>query len=328
MSVRGCMLAAMEHVELPQTGRLANMLTTAEALSAGVSPARLRTLVKRGQLWQVGRGVYVSAALAERLQMSAESRLALRAASVVAPLGREAVISHHTAAQIHGLDLLDYPPDEIAITRIPGKGSRKSWQGVRAHVAALPARHVGSRLGIPLTTGARTVVDLARTSSFPAGLVVADSALRQKLASKEQLRAVIADCPRWPGLRQAADVVAFANSLAESALESIARAAFRGQGLPPPELQVYVGGENGIVGRVDFLWRQYGTIAEVDGAKKYDTRSEAMYQLRRDARLREAGFEVVHFSWREITEMPAEVAASIRAAFQRGGQRRSPGSVA
>ena len=116
--------------------------------------------------------------------------------------------------------------------------------------------------------------------------------------------------------------------LAESLLESIARVAFRSQGLPPPELQVYVGGENGIVGRVDFLWRKYRTIAEVDGAKKYDSRSEAMYQLRRDARLRDAGFEVVHFDWREITQMPAEVAASIRAAFQRGSQRRSPGSVA
>ena len=323
-----CMLAAMERVDLPQTGRFANVLTTAEALSAGISSARLRTLVKRGQLRQVTRGVYVSAALAEQLQRNAGSRLALRAASVVAPLGHDAVISHHTAAQMYGLDLLDYPPDEIAITRIPGLASRKSRPGVRAHVAALPAQHVTSRRGIPLTTAARTVVDLARTSSYAAGLVVADSALRRKLTSKEQLCAVIADCPRWSGLQQAADVVAFADALGESALESIARMAFRDQGLPPPELQIYVGGDNGIVGRVDFLWRQYRTIAEVDGAKKYDTRSEAMYQLRRDARLRDAGFEVVHFSWREVTAMPAEVAASIRAAFERGRQRRSPGPVA
>src|ERR1700722_299349 len=126
MSVPPCMLAAMERVDLPQTGRFANMLTTAEALSAGISSARLRTLVKRGQLRQVTRGVYVSAALAEQLQRNAGSRLALRAASVVAPLGHDAVISHHTAAQMYGLDLLDYPPDEIAITRIPGLASRKS----------------------------------------------------------------------------------------------------------------------------------------------------------------------------------------------------------
>ncbi len=322
------MLAPMEHVDLPQTGRFANIVTTAELLSAGISPARLRTLIKQGQLWQVARGLYVPASLAESLRQRSGFRLALRAAAVVAPLGPDAVVSHHTAAQIHGMDLLDNPPDEIAITRIPGKGSRKSWRGVEVHLAALPARHTGARLGIPLTTAARTVVDLARTSSFAAGVAVADSALRLRLTSSAELRAVVADCPRWPGLRRAGEVVAFADALAESVLESIARVAFRSQGLPPPELQVYVGGENGIVGRVDFLWRRYRTIAEVDGAKKYDSRSEAMYQLRRDARLRDAGFEVVHFDWREITQMPAEVAASIRAAFQRGSQRRSPGSVA
>jgi len=39
--------------------------------------------------------------------------------------------------------------------------------------------------------------------------------------------------------------------------------------------------------------------------------------LRRDARLRQAGFEVVHFSWDEIVHEPDQVAESIRAAFRR-----------
>jgi hypothetical protein len=51
---------------------------------------------------------------------------------------------------------------------------------------------------------------------------------------------------------------------------------------------------------------------------KYDDRSQAMRQLRRDADLREAGYEVVHFSWQEITSTPLHVAGVIRAAFERG----------
>jgi very-short-patch-repair endonuclease len=51
---------------------------------------------------------------------------------------------------------------------------------------------------------------------------------------------------------------------------------------------------------------------------KYDDRSRAIYQLRRDARLREAGFEVVHFDWQEIAAAPGRVSGSIRAAFERG----------
>jgi hypothetical protein len=52
-----------------------------------------------------------------------------------------------------------------------------------------------------------------------------------------------------------------------------------------------------VVGRVDFLWE--GTIGEADGALKYADPQRAIAQLRRDARLRTAGFEVVHFTWDE-----------------------------
>ena len=50
----------------------------------------------------------------------------------------------------------------------------------------LPAEHVGGRLGVPVTTVPRTVIDLARVLDFRAGVVVADSALQQKLASMKE----------------------------------------------------------------------------------------------------------------------------------------------
>jgi hypothetical protein len=43
-----------------------------------------------------------------------------------------------------------------------------------------------------------------------------------------------------------------------------------------------------------------------------------MRQFRRDKRLREAGYEVVHFDWKEINGAPGYVAASLRAAFDLG----------
>jgi hypothetical protein len=115
--------------------------------------------------------------------------------------------------------------------------------------------------------------------------------------------------------------VAFADALAESVLESIARVAFRDLGLPPPQLQARLGGEE-FIARVDFLWPRYRTVAEADGALKYDDRSAAMRQLRRDALLHDAGYQVVHFSWQDITHTPEQVAARIRAAFRRRHRRR------
>jgi Protein of unknown function (DUF559) len=196
------------------------------------------------------------------------------------------------------------------------------------HQAALPARHVTIIRGVPVTSVARTVVDLARTVPFAEGVAVADSALRDEKTTRGELETVLAQCPRWPRIQRARRVVAFADPLAESVLESISRAAFHEHGLPPPELQVWVGGEDGVAGRVDFLWRQYRTIAEADGAIKYAQPAQALAQLNRDARLRDAGFEVVHFTWAEITRVPAQVVADIRTAFRRGSAAAERGTPA
>ena len=213
----------------------------------------------------------------------------------------------------------------IEITRAPGeKGSRTGGPGVLVHVAALPAEHVVSYRGVLLTSVPRTVIDLARTLPSAEGVAVADSALHAGLTSKAELSAVIADCARWRGLRRARDVTAFSDGRAESVLESLSRAVFHQAGLPPPDLQVWVGDDEEVIGRVDFLWRRYRTIGEADGALKYQNPARARAQLERDARLRAAGYEVVHFTWPEITRVPAQVVNAIQVAFRRGGRPAGP----
>lgn len=83
-----------------------------------------------------------------------------------------------------------------------------------------------------------------------------------------------------------------------------------------------MGDEGEVIGRADFLWRQYATIAEADGAIKYADPQRARAQLARDARLRGAGYEVVHFTWAEITRVPRQVASAVTAAFQASATRR------
>lgn len=283
-------------------------------------------MLDRGELLRLGVGIYATADLAELIPRLDFGALLLSAAGAAAALGPSAVVSHQTAAQLHGLSMLEPPPALLSVTRPPGVGSRSGRPGVRVHCAALPDEHVGGRLAVPVTTVPRTVIDLARALDFRAGVVIADSALQQKLTSKKELRAVIDACPRWRGVRRAAQVVDFADSRAESPLESLARVVFADCGLPTPELQVEIRDAE-FIGRVDFLWREFRTIAEVDGAGKYDDRSRATRQLRRDKRLREAGYQVVHFDWKEINGDLGYVAASMRAAFELGSRSgaRQPG---
>jgi hypothetical protein len=170
---------------------------------------------------------------------------------------------------------------------------------------------------VPVTTPARTVVDLARTMPFKAGVVTADSALYRGLTAKADLLSAIDVMARWPGVDKARAIVDFADGRAESAFESVARVAFDNWGLPPPELQVFVGGDGEVIARVDFYWREHATIAEADGALKYEDPDRAREQLERDARLRAAGFEVVHFTWRDLHTNPSMVMARIIGAFHR-----------
>lgn len=299
-------------------------MTVCELTSAGASYADIRRLVRRGVLSQVAWGVYVPAghAPAAPSAIPQADEHAVKLAACLARSGTGTAGSHWTAAVILGIALLGSETHQtVSVTRPPGaRGSRTGPPGVLVHAASLPRNHVTDGPGVPVTTAARTVVDLARTSPFVAGVVAADSALSSRLTTKADLQSVITACARWPGIRMARRVVEFSDVRSESVLESVARVAFHEHGLPPPDLQVWVGDDEAI-GRADFLWREHRTIGEADGAVKYADPSRAVQQLRRDSRLRRAGFEVVHFSWREIRESPQQVTEDIQAAFRRAAGR-------
>jgi hypothetical protein len=221
---------------------------------------------------------------------------------------------------LFGLRVLTTLPEGTVALTVP-RGERKggySRSGVTCHVANLPADHVTRRYGLPITTAARTVIDIARTSPFTDAVVVADSALYERHTSKAELGRVLARCAQWPGSTEAKAVVDFASGLAESALESCARVVFHERGLPPPELQVHVIGARGtLIARVDFMWRKYRVIVEADGLLKYDSGQTAIKELARDRLLREEGYEVVHFTWKELFTEPERVIKRIRDAFSR-----------
>lgn len=303
--------------QVPPSTRLAGIVTAAELTAAGVHPGQIRRLIRGKVLAPLTRGVYAPAELAARQASDPAGAHLLQAAAVLARLGPGNAASHQTAAVAHGLDLLGRRPDRVHVTSAPdGTGSRATRPGFHLHVASLPGSHVEPRQGMLVTSVARTVIDLARTSPFQAGVVTADSALRSKLASKQDLLSALAACVSWPGTQRARQVTLFSDARSESALESVSRVAFRDQGLPTPDLQVWVGDDE-VIGRVDFLWPQHRTIAEADGLIKYSGPARALAQLQRDARLRDAGFEVVHFTWQEITRVPWQVTTQIRRAFAR-----------
>ncbi len=303
--------------DFPAAVRKKTVGAVREWRAAGVTPAQFRSLTRSGELVRVRHGVYATRAAVESAAADARQGHALLVAAARAAVGHIGVASHQSAAVLHGIDLLQNPADNaVWLTRPPGQYRNRCPDGVHLHSARLPGRHVRALYGLPVTTATRTVIDLARSLTFMEGVVAVDSALRLGKTTSQGLADTLRSCARWPGADQAKRVADFSSEDAGSVLESCARVVFAQAGLPRPVLQAAIATADAeFIGRVDFCWPAYRTIAEADGMAKYTDPRRAREQILRDTRLRDAGYKVVHFTWSELFDTPERVIARIRAAF-------------
>jgi hypothetical protein len=297
------------------------VFSRAEALRHGYNEAGIRRELRTGRWVRLRHGIYAPCELA---RAAAEDPRVAHALALAAELGAragQAAGSHESAAWLHELATLAPRPTTASLTVVRHMG-RYRVGGVRLRMAALPPHHVACVLGVTVTSAARTVVDLARERPFAEAVVTTDSALRLGAADRAGLREVLADCRGWPGIRSAIDVVDFADSRAESALESLGRVLCRDHRLPRPDLQVPIADEHGIFAYGDLGWPRLWTIAECDGLSKYaDPRVLRREKLRQE-RIEQAGWEVVRMTWHQVTRQPEATAARIRDAISRSQQRR------
>ena len=171
---------------------------------------------------------------------------------------------------------------------------------------------------LPLTPIEFAAVDTAREHGRAAGLVIADAALGNSLTTRPALEAAVAQRRGWPGVGAAGWVVDFADSRAESPLESISRLGMHNENLPRPEPQVEIWLDGRFVGRADFYWDEPGVVGEADGWDKYGNDWRKFRdQKRKDEQYTRAGLVVVRWDWQEAGEF-AGVAARIRDAFGPG----------
>jgi hypothetical protein len=216
------------------------------------------------------------------------------------------VASHLSAASLHGFST--YPRlQRVQLTR--SEGSRRNGQ-TQVFVSPLPSAHVVDIGGIPATSAARTVVDVARCEQFLAALVTVDSALARRVGRSSML-GCLETMRRWPGAQQARRVILAADGRMESALESVIRARLILLGLPVPEPQVWLGDGAGTIGRVDFLWRGPSVVGEADGRLKYRDNELWLEKLRQE-RLEDAAAR--HFARRNGHDRRIRVRFAARSA--------------
>jgi hypothetical protein len=205
----------------------------------------------------------------------------------------DAFVSHESAAIIRGWATYDVPA-AVRISRTRGHGVKTS--DVHVFRAGLRPQDRDVFAGVPVTSGARTVVDLGRRLPFAQALVTADAALRAGVR-RGDLEDVLRHQWTWPRIRHAMSVVRHADALSESALESFTRGRFIVLRLPMPELQRNVYGTRGWVARTDFLWPEHAVAGEADGKVKYLT-EEIWAEKQRQDNIEDAGKLVIRWVWR------------------------------
>ncbi|MDP9182059.1 MAG: endonuclease domain-containing protein [Actinomycetota bacterium] len=227
-------------------------------------------------------------------------------------LGPCAVLSHHTAARLHGIPLLDDDDSEhVTVPRNRHGRGLPGWALHRAHVP--PEEHVG-RQGLRCTDAVRTLSDLARALSHRAALCAVDSALREHVVTPSDLRPLLRALGR--GARRVRAVVEECDPQSGSVLETLLRLALAEAGLPAPRTQYRVLDRGHEVARVDFCWPSQRLIVEADGFAFHSSRDDYRRDRERMNELERLGWRVLRFTWEDVTGRPAHVTGLVRACLE------------
>ena len=181
--------------------------------------------------------------------------------------------------------------------------------------------------GVRATPFWRTVEDCLLRAPFSYGLAIADSALRAKGVSRDDLcERLRADCEGRRGYRRARVIASYADGLSENGGESRFRAFFIAYGFPVPELQVEFRDplDPRQVFRVDYFWRLEDgacVIGELDGKGKYTLQSGEgresvdpfVAERQRESHLTMLGHKVLRFTFNELKD-PGKLVEKMRAA--------------
>jgi predicted transcriptional regulator of viral defense system len=284
-----------------------------DVLAAGYSDAELRRRLRRGQWGRLSRDAFVerSGWPVDESPWDRARRLHLLTVRAVTERLEDVVVSHQSAAVLHGLPTWGLDLDRVHVTRSTGRV--RSAGTLSVHRSPLDADEITEVDGLRVTTVDRAITEAACTASYEVGVVLADAALREGLVSSEQLLRTADRHRHWAGSPAARAAARFADGLSESVGESRLRVLMDNFRLPSPRLQVEIRADNGeLIGRVDFLLPS-DLVVEFDGALKYGETAEAvMTEKWREDRIREQGYRVARVIWSDLDRPQATAARLLR----------------
>jgi very-short-patch-repair endonuclease len=274
------------------------VLTARQLADAGFSWNAIVHRLDTARLQRLWHGVYL-------LGPAAPGPLSLAQAALLT-VG-DGFISRDWGAYLWRIRPLPELPVSVTIT----SGSHRGRKEVRVHRTVLTdPRDFTTRLGLPVTSPARTLLDIApRLTAYALETAIAEAQV-QKVVTEKGLRDVLARSGRHPGVGNLAAALHAGPGLTRSQYERILRRLLRGANLPQPRTNYRIG-----KWEVDFYWPGTGLIVEVDPYSTHGHSRAFEKDRRKAAELTAMGYRVMAFTDTQLTEEPLYVAATIARAL-------------
>jgi very-short-patch-repair endonuclease len=276
------------------------VFSRAQALAAGYTEKRIDHLLAIGTWLRCHPGIYCLAGVALSLEMNAW--IAVLAA------GHGALLSHRMAGKLHVLE--GTPPPVRFDISVPAVRRPRNVPRATIHRTELAPADIAVCRGFPVTSIARTLVDLARTLPIETGSRVIADALRTGRVSAVAVEHTIGGLSRCIGIERARHALANADPRLESVLERELLALLRGAGLNPVAQYVVMAGGQ-FLARVDFALPGIRLAIEADG---YETHARPLgFERDREtaALLQLAGWSELSFTATQIRQRPDWVIATV-----------------
>lgn len=300
------------------------VLLRRDLVAEGWTDRMLVGAVRRGELARPRYGAYVDGRAWSALDAAGRHEVTARAVLAASRTG--VVLSHVTAATLHGTPDYGLDRTDVHVTRRDGRTGRAE-AGVRQHRGRLVPGDESVVRGTPTTSPTRTALELTTVLGVEPALVQVNDLLHRRLTTPDQLAARYENgMEQWPSSLRTDLVLRLADHRIESVAESrFVYLAWR-QHLPAPEPQVEIADADGVVrARVDFAWPERGVFVEVDGRVKYEKllrpgESVVDVVLREKKReelvCRLTGWRCLRVDWADL-EHPERTARRIRAELDR-----------
>ncbi len=296
----------------PSLGELLDVqqgvLTRGQAISAGLSRHAIAARVETGRWQRLYRGVFVT--------FSGPIPRTSQLWGAVLRVGDDAVLSHHTAAELWGLS--DAPSASIHVT-VPRQAGPLIIPGLVLHYSArIPVARHPARLP-PQAKLEETVLDLAGISTSAEDAVAWPiKACQRRLTTPARIAGALEGRTRMRWRGDVADAIAVHRIGVHSPLElRYFRDVERRHGLPRGDRQVLVA-RGAAKQYLDVRYTGHGVVVELDGVLAHPAENKNR-DARRDNANTLSGYQTLRYGWAEVAYHACETAIEIFTLLRRNG---------